>query len=229
MEEGGNAPDPGIDVTYVVNMNNQARDLSEYCLEKVEKPKLQYGAVDRVRPSKAVKPVAVHLGEQTPNGPVVYVTGKDGRCHDLMMRCRGQQVVNLKEGAVLVAVGPVGSQVPTGSLGVVEGFETARRHTLEMGKDEDLFKEQKISDAEAKGDWQHVGGMEGETPMWPRVVFQGNGAKKRAAVEPRMMVLRDFNGKYLGSRYQLPTALGYALTVHRVQGLDLKTVVYDVS
>eukprot|EP00884_Botryococcus_braunii_P005525 jgi/Botrbrau1/14974/Bobra.0018s0074.1 len=229
MKEGGTAPDPGIDVTYVVNTNKAAKDLCNYYLEKVDAPKSQYWAVDRVRQRTGVKPVAVRLGEQTPTGPAMSVKGKDGKYHDLMTRCRGQQVVSLKQGAVVVAVGPVGSQVPTGSFGVVEGFEAVRRHMLEKGKDEGLFKEQKISDAEAKGDWEHVGGKEGETPMWPRVVFQVHGAKKSAVVEPRMMVLRDFNGNYLGSRYQLPIALGYAVTVHRVQGLDLKTVVYDVT
>eukprot|EP00884_Botryococcus_braunii_P019494 jgi/Botrbrau1/6228/Bobra.0109s0023.1 len=76
---------------------------------------------------QAVKPVAVRLGEQTPNGPPVYVTGKDGRSHDSMARCRGQQVVYLKEGAVVVAVGPVGSAVPRGRVRVCKEAHIGKR------------------------------------------------------------------------------------------------------
>eukprot|EP00884_Botryococcus_braunii_P007746 jgi/Botrbrau1/16973/Bobra.49_2s0034.1 len=82
MKEGGTAPDPGIDVTYVVNTNIQASQLCEYYFEALQKPKFQNWAVDRVRQSNAVKPVAVRLGEKTPKGPPVYVTGRDGRSHN---------------------------------------------------------------------------------------------------------------------------------------------------
>jgi hypothetical protein len=45
-----------------------------------------------------------------------------------------------------------------------------------------------------------------------------NGKKIGLVVVAWMMVLRDCNGKFLGSRYQLPISLGYAVAVHRVLG-----------
>eukprot|EP00884_Botryococcus_braunii_P011424 jgi/Botrbrau1/20282/Bobra.31_1s0065.1 len=115
-----------------------------------------------------------------------------------------------------------GGEEPEGATRVSDGwktlgFETARRHTLEKGKGEDLFKEQKISDAEAKGDWEHVGVMEGKTPVWPRVVFQVNGANKSAVVEPSwMMALQDdgpegLKWQVFGKSVPITIALGYAV------------------
>ncbi len=48
-------------------------------------------------------------------------------------------------------------------------------------------------------------------------------------VGPKMMALYDDEGRVLASRLQVPLVLAYALTVHRVQGLDLPKIVYDMS
>jgi hypothetical protein len=93
----------------------------------------------------------------------------------------------------------------------------------------ECYDVQGIDAAAAMRDWEHVGGKTRGAVLWPRVRFTVGQVEVSEVVVPQMMMFRDSEGKYLASRYQLPIATDYAVTVHNVQGLDLKEVVYDMS
>ncbi len=65
--------------------------------------------------------------------------------------------------------------------------------------------------------------------LWPSLEFSTPNGNLSVVVGSKVMALYDDEGRVLASGLQVPLVLAYALTVHRVQGLDLPEIVYDMS
>jgi ATP-dependent DNA helicase PIF1 len=230
MEDCTNVPSPSVNTHYVVNTKDIAAQTCEWCLSKLDGDEHEFWAVDRTwQQGRGKPPIVQYCSENGGGGAASQVVWSGNKPKDIMGRCRGEKRVVLKKKTKVVAVGPVNKDVPNGSFGEVTGFVEVHRVGPEKGHDWEVYKELGICDAAAQEGWKHVGCKRDRKILWPRVLFQVRGKSVTVVVEPKMMVLRDWNGKFLAARYQLPIVAGYAVTVHRVQGMDLEEVVYDIS
>ncbi|GLC69607.1 hypothetical protein PLESTF_000853600 [Pleodorina starrii] len=131
----------------------------------------------------------------------------------------GQSDVDLCVGALVIATKPLDG-VPTGTRGVVEGFQTDYSDGGLFWKERDprwSSMRRDIFDAAMK--------KVHSDRLWPRVVFKVSGRDVIMLVKPIQFVMETVGGVQLGTNLQLPLMLSYAMTVHRSQSLTLDRIV----
>ena len=131
---------------------------------------------------------------------------------------------SLKVGAKVLATCTVGGVV-VGSLGHVQHFEHVSDADAMTSTTSADMRRNKSRQAVLE-DWKAVN----PSMMWPRVKFRTvANSVHSVVVKPVTITIEDNVGCLICSRVQAPLLLGYALTIHRAQGMTLKKVMLDVT
>jgi hypothetical protein len=119
-------PAIGPNVFYLVNKISEASEHCESKLRELEGEAKPYLAVDWLVTGPRHQCIQHQLTE-TPAVKQRRYKDEDGYHHNLLSACKGVEVVNLKKGALVMAVGPIKQGVPAGTIGKVTGFSTLDR------------------------------------------------------------------------------------------------------
>ena len=212
------------DTVVVTCLRRDARMWSEKKLNgpsMVLKEKLHFYGVDRHGVHRYVNNDSNLVDadvEEDDEAKVLY--DENNRRKNLFSSISSQAVVQLRVGAKVVSTQKIGSDIMVGTRGVVVGFRAASEYVQD-----DLNKPVGGTMDFGKSDWQYVQ----HDRRWPLVRFEVNGDSVLKTVHPQMDTLEDSLGVLLCSRVQLPSVLGYAMTVHRAQGQTLGKVAFMIS
>lgn len=164
---------------------------------------------------------AEHLGAGRPDDEDLIVRGKFSS--SIYSNMPVSEVVQLKLGAKVLATSSIGGVV-VGSLGHVQHYEhMSDAEAMRCMSASDLRRNK--SKEQVLQDWKAVN----PAMLWPRVKFRTGGACHSLVVKPVTVTLEDNVGRLICSRVQVPLLLGYALTIHRSQGMTLKKVMLDMT
>lgn len=226
LDEKATLMDHPCNVAKAAKLLCTRREVAQVNMEsfnKLKTPKYRYGALDGFIWNQNNHPHLRHYNERLDDGTLEQC--KDHRLEPWVTLRGGMLVVlqvNLDIKAGLV----------NGSQGIICGFEQfdAAKLPQARSKDKDLPPWQIINGEHAKLKEMEIAKFmeQQHVKAWPRVLFHNN---KRRTIYPTCLVnsLGDKAPYSLLHRTQVPLLAGWAISVHRSQGMTLDCVIVNLS
>ena len=213
--------------THLTCTRAHARDLSLAKLRQLDGEEQFYQRIDRRRRMRHVCELREELVDRKDNESVYYDEKK--RPRSLFSSLASPAILRVKVGASVIATSNIGDVVKTGCMGKVAYFQCVEDAVFDDELTErDLPYGVTVDDVKDDFSAVHKG------HRWPVVDFYESSdadAEVIATVPvlPALSNVEDKNGAVLCSGLQVPLVLGYAMTVHRSQGLTLNAVVFHAK
>ncbi len=225
---------PLKDAVVLCTTRERARAWSVSMLKSIPHPDKVFFGVDTRSAIKKVNTVAdenadevvadMQTAQSAADPGHAWYLDEDNKVRSLFSSIAAPPVVRLRVGAKVLCTMAIDKKVPVGSTGLVVSF----RNPDEAVSDALLTRFETgygVTKAQINEDWPSVC----SDNAWPYVEFTTATGQEFRLCMPTLFTIEDNLDEVICSRTQLPIILGYALTVHRAQGMTLDSVVFHMG